>query len=64
MGPVSNAGYGLMFQWTNRATPPKGPIKPSEQTVNDFDLSGFIQTVGDILNGTRPYQNPNTRSRN
>lgn len=40
-----NAGYGLMFQWTNRATPPKGPIKPWEEKVNDFDLDGFIKMV-------------------
>ena len=40
-----NAGYGLMFQWTNRATPPEGPIKPWEEKVNDFDLDGFISTV-------------------
>ena len=25
-----DAGYGLMFQWTNRATPPTGSIKPWE----------------------------------
>ncbi len=42
-----NAGYGLMFQWTNRATPPTGEIKPWEQKVNDFDLDGFIQNVED-----------------
>ena len=40
-----NAGYGLMFQWTNRATPPQGDIKPWEQKVNDFDLDGFVETV-------------------
>lgn len=40
-----NAGYGLMFQWTNRATPPKGPIKPWEEKVNDFDLDSFVKTV-------------------
>ena len=40
-----NAGYGLMFQWTNRATPPKGPIKPWEEKVNDFDLEGFVKMV-------------------
>lgn len=39
------AGYGLMFQWTNRATPPKGPIKPWEEKVNDFDLDGFVNMV-------------------
>ena len=40
-----NAGYGLMFQWSNRATPPKGPIKPWEEKVNDFDLDGFVNMV-------------------
>ena len=40
-----DAGYGLMFQWTNRATPPKGPIKDWQQKVNDFDLDGFIKLV-------------------
>ncbi|TWU34101.1 Alpha-L-fucosidase [Novipirellula aureliae] len=40
-----NAGYGLMFQWTNRATPPKGSIKPWEEKVNDFDLEGFVDMV-------------------
>lgn len=42
-----NAGYGLMFQWTNRATPPKGPIKEWEQKVNDFDLSSLMNLVED-----------------
>ncbi len=37
-----NAGYGLMFQWTNRATPIHGPIKKWEDKVNDFDLDAFI----------------------
>lgn len=41
----TNAGYGLMFQWTNRATPPKGPIKPWEEKVEDFDLDGFVKMV-------------------
>lgn len=40
-----DAGYGLMFQWTNRATPPEGPIKAWEDKVNDFDLNGFMSTV-------------------
>jgi len=40
-----DAGYGLMFQWTNRATPPEGPIKPWEEKVNDFDLKGFVKMV-------------------
>ena len=40
-----NAGYGLMFQWTNRATPPKGPIKPWEEKVNGFKLDGFVDMV-------------------
>lgn len=42
-----DAGYGLMFQWTNRATPPEGPIKDWETKVNDFDLDGFIDFVED-----------------
>jgi len=40
-----NAGYGLMFQWTNRATPPTGNIKAWEQKVNDFKLDAFLETV-------------------
>ncbi|WP_372807004.1 alpha-L-fucosidase [Pontiella sp.] len=40
-----DAGYGLMFQWTNRATPPAGSIKPWEQKVDDFDLEGFVEMV-------------------
>lgn len=40
-----DAGYGLMFQWTNRATPPKGSIKPWEQKVNDFDLKALVEMV-------------------
>jgi hypothetical protein len=40
-----DAGYGLMFQWTNRATPPEGSIKSWEQKVNDFDLDGFVDMV-------------------
>ena len=40
-----NAGYGLMFQWTNRATPPTGDIKAWEQKVNDFKLDAFLEAV-------------------
>jgi len=40
-----DAGYGLMFQWTNRATPPEGPIKGWEEKVKDFDLDGFVKFV-------------------
>lgn len=40
-----SAGYGLMFQWTNRATPPNGPIKAWEEKVNKFDLDGFARMV-------------------
>ncbi|CAA6677758.1 MULTISPECIES: alpha-L-fucosidase [unclassified Lentimonas] len=42
---LQDAGYGLMFQWTNRATPPTGPIKPWEEKVNDFKLDAFIDMV-------------------
>ena len=34
-----------MFQWTNRATPPTGSIKPWEEKVNDFDLDSFVEMV-------------------
>jgi len=40
-----NAGYGLMFQWTNRATPPMGKVKAWEQKVNDFKLDAFLEAV-------------------
>ena len=40
-----NAGYGLMFQWTNRATPPTGDIKAWEQKVKDFKLDAFLEAV-------------------
>jgi len=41
-----DAGYGLMFQWTNRATQKKGDtIKEWEQKVNDFDVQGFADMV-------------------
>ncbi|GAA0880800.1 hypothetical protein GCM10009119_37700 [Algoriphagus jejuensis] len=40
-----NAGYGLMFQCTNRATPIQGPIKKWQDKVNDFDLDGFVSMV-------------------
>lgn len=40
-----DAGYGLMFQWTNRATPPEGKIKAWEQKVRDFDLDQFMELV-------------------
>lgn len=41
-----DAGYGLMFQWTNRATPEKGDtIKAWEDKVNDFDVEEFVNMV-------------------
>lgn len=40
-----DAGYGLMFQWTNRATPPAGGIKPWNQKVEDFDLASVLELV-------------------
>ncbi|WP_170126353.1 alpha-L-fucosidase [Arenibacter echinorum] len=41
-----DAGYGLMFQWTNRATPEKGDtIKNWEDKVNDFDVERFANMV-------------------
>lgn len=41
-----DAGYGLMFQWTNRATPKTGDtIKEWEDKINDFDIDAFIEMV-------------------
>ncbi|MBT2161514.1 alpha-L-fucosidase [Zobellia barbeyronii] len=41
-----DAGYGLMFQWTNRATPKEGmKIKDWEQKINDFDVQQFANMV-------------------
>jgi hypothetical protein len=41
-----DAGYGLMFQWTNRATPETGDaIKNWEDKVNDFDVERFADMV-------------------
>ena len=41
-----DAGYGLMFQWTNRATPKKGDsIKNWEDKVNDFNVERFADMV-------------------
>jgi len=40
-----DAGYGLMFQWTNRAAPPLGPIKDWKQKVDDFDIDAFVEMV-------------------
>lgn len=41
-----DAGYGLMFQWTNRATPKTGnTIKEWETKINDFDIETFIDMV-------------------
>ena len=43
-----DAGYGLMFQWTNRATPEKGDtLKTWEDKVNDFDVEAFVDLVED-----------------
>lgn len=39
------AGYGLMFQWTNRSTPPRGAVKPWEAKVGDFNLDRFVDLV-------------------
>lgn len=41
-----DAGYGLMFQWTNRATPLKGNgIMAWEDKVNAFDVESFANMV-------------------
>lgn len=41
-----DAGYGLMFQWTNRATPKIGnTIKDWNEKINDFDIEAFVDMV-------------------
>jgi hypothetical protein len=40
-----DAGYGLMFQWTNRATPPAGETKPWNRKVDDFDIDSLFNLV-------------------
>lgn len=44
----SRAGYGVMFQWTNRATPRRGGIKPWSQKVQEFDVEAFVDRVADM----------------
>lgn len=39
------SGYGLMFQWTNRSTPPSGPNKPWPTKIRDFNLDRFVDLV-------------------
>jgi hypothetical protein len=40
-----DAGFGLMFQWTNRATPPGGDVKPWDRKVDDFNLDHLLRLV-------------------
>lgn len=43
---LSDAAYGLMFQWTNRATPINSKnVKSWNEKVNDFDLNKFFEIV-------------------
>jgi hypothetical protein len=39
------AGYGVMFQWTNRSEPRRGIKKPWPQTVDDFDVDRFTEMI-------------------
>lgn len=44
-----DAGYGLMFQWTNRAPPEQGDrVKPWEQKVADFDVQRLADLVAEL----------------
>lgn len=42
---LGNAGYGVMFQWTNRSEPRRGAKKPWPQAVDDFDVNLFTEMI-------------------
>jgi len=37
------AGYGVMFHWTSRSAPKKGPILPYQEAVERFDVQRFAK---------------------
>ena len=39
------AGYGVMFHWTSRSAPKKGPILPYQEAVERFDVQQFANMV-------------------
>ena len=39
------AGYGVMFHWTSRSAPKKGPILPYQEAVKRFDVERFANMV-------------------
>ncbi len=41
----AEAGYGVMFHWSDRAQPRHGPKKPYKEAVRDFDVDAFADMV-------------------
>lgn len=42
---MKEAGYGLMFHWTNESIYTDGTTKPFEQMVDQFDMDNFVTMV-------------------
>lgn len=42
---LGQSGYGMMFQWTNRSQPRRGPKKAWPQVVDDFDVDAFVSMI-------------------
>ncbi|MGL1934389.1 MAG: alpha-L-fucosidase [Fibrobacterales bacterium] len=42
---MKEAGYGLMFHWTNESIYPDGTIKPFDQMVDQFDMDTYVTMV-------------------
>src|SRR3546814_17919473 len=43
----ARAGYGLWFHFLDLTTPPSGPRKPSEQSVNELDVDKLVGPVAE-----------------
>jgi hypothetical protein len=44
----ANAGYGVMFHWTDFTQPRDGIKKPYPEAVNTFDVNAFARLIGEI----------------
>src|SRR3546814_12652518 len=43
----ARAGYGLWFHFLDLTTPPSGPRKPYEQSVNELDVDKMVGQVAE-----------------
>ncbi len=41
----AEAGYGVMFHWTDQSAPRRGPHKGYAEAVRDFDVPAFVSMV-------------------